>query len=93
MNRATGELRERKFDPDAGLHAEGGSSDLTFGTKWVMMLARGHAPHSRMILDVAWVERQGQEAAVAMESIARISPLAPGAQGVVYDKGVCPSFG
>lgn len=91
LDRATGELRERQVDPDAGLHAEAGREDedhLVWGTKWVMMLARGTAPHSRMILDVAWVQRQGKEAAVAMESIARIRPMTPGAQGVVYDKAL-----
>ena len=39
----------------------------------MMILARGDAPHSRMILDVAWVESQGEEAVVAMECIARTS--------------------
>jgi hypothetical protein len=89
-DRATDELRERKFDPDAGLHYEGGreDGDLVWGTKWVMMLARGTLPLSRMILDVAWVQDQGTEAAVAMESITRIRPLAPGAQGVRYDKAL-----
>lgn len=81
----TGELRKRKFDPDVGQHVEGGSSEPVWGTKWMMMLARGDTPHTRMILDVAWVQRQGTEAEVAMESIARVRPLTPGAQAVVYD--------
>jgi hypothetical protein len=36
LDRATGELRERKFDPDAGLHYEGGreDGDLVWRTKW-----------------------------------------------------------
>lgn len=51
----------------------------------MMMLARGDTPHTRMIIDVAWVQRQGTEAEVAMESIARVRPLTPGAQAVVYD--------
>jgi hypothetical protein len=90
LNRSTGELRERQFDPDAGLHFEGGreEGDLVWGTKWVMILARGEAPHSRMILDVAWVESPGGEADVAIESISSIRPLAPGAQGVRYDKAL-----
>jgi hypothetical protein len=37
-----------------------------WGTKFVLMLARGEAPHSRMILDVEWVEKSGGEAAVTM---------------------------
>src|SRR5687768_11455714 len=65
--------------------SRGGSSEPVWGTRWVMMLARGDTPHTRMILDVAWVQRQGTEAEVAMESIARVRPLTPGAQAVVYD--------
>src|SRR5436190_23761581 len=41
-----------------------------------------------MILDVTWVQHQGMEAAVAMESLARIRPLTPGAQGVRYENAM-----
>jgi hypothetical protein len=87
--RATGKLRKRKVDPDANSHYEGGDNKHpVWGTKWVMMLARGTHPMSRLILDVAWVQRPGQEAAVAIESIGRIRPLVPGAQAVAYDKAM-----
>jgi hypothetical protein len=84
-DRTTGELRQRRFDPDAGWHVEGGDPKPVWGTKHVLVLARGENPHSRMILDVAGVSKPGAEAEVVMDSIRRLRPLVPGAQGVVYD--------
>jgi hypothetical protein len=51
----------------------------------VLMAVRTNDPHGRVILDVAWVPEPGGEAAAAMESLARVAPLVPGAHGLIYD--------
>jgi hypothetical protein len=84
LDRRTGELRPLRSDPDAGLHFEG-TGEVAWGTKFVLIAARGQQVHARMLLDVAWVESKGGEAATAMTCIERTAPLVPGAQGVVYD--------
>jgi hypothetical protein len=91
VDKSTGEVRMKKAELDAALHFEGGEEEGTWGTKFTLMSVRGDEPHSRMILDVKWVPTPGAEAETAMQSIASLRPLVPGAQCVAYDmalKGV-----
>ncbi|MCW3037790.1 MAG: hypothetical protein JWM17_3102 [Actinobacteria bacterium] len=62
-----------------------GGGTAAFGTKFVLVAARSAETRGRIILDVAWVPSKQQEAAVAMQCFARLRPLVPGAQGVIYD--------
>jgi hypothetical protein len=80
----TGAVRQVRYEPDASLHFEGGGT-AAFGTKFVLVAARSAETRGRIILDVEWVPSKQQEAAVAMRCFARLRPLLPGAQGVIYD--------
>ena len=73
-----------RHDPDGSLHIEGGDSDA-WGVKHVIVSTRS-AEH-RVILDTEFVPASGYggEAGVALECFRRLAPLAPGAQGIVYD--------
>jgi len=71
-------------ETDADLHFEG-TGDFAWGTKWVIMAARGANIRHRIILDVAPVPDKGGEAATAVASLERLVPALPGVQGVVYD--------
>jgi hypothetical protein len=84
LDRVTGELRPLRAEPDADLHVEG-TGEAAWGTKFVLLATRGAAVHSRMLLDAAFVEAKGGEAATALSCLARTAPLVEGAQGVVYD--------
>ncbi|MEJ7801568.1 MAG: hypothetical protein WKF60_13675 [Ilumatobacter sp.] len=84
LDKTTGELRPVRAENDADLHFEG-TGEFAWGTKWVIMAARGTQLRHRIILDVLPVPDKGGEAAVAVESVERLVPLLPGAQGVVYD--------
>lgn len=84
VDKATGELRQVRTEPDAALHFQG-DGETAWGTKYVLVAARKQSVHGRIILDVAWVQTHGGEAKTAMECFTRIAPLAPGAQGVIYD--------
>src|SRR5206468_10610664 len=68
----------------ASLHFEGGGT-AAFGTKFVIVAARSAETRGRIILDVDWVPGKQSEAAAAMRCFARLGPLVPGAQGVIYD--------
>jgi hypothetical protein len=80
----TGEIRSLRAEADAALHFEG-TGETAWGTKFVLLAARGTTVHSRIILDAAYVPKPGAEAATAMECLQRTTPLVPGAQAVVYD--------
>ena len=84
LDRATGELRALRAEPDADLHFEG-TGETAWGTKFVLLATRGPDVHSRVLLDVAFVNTKGGEAATAVRCLERTAPLVPGAQGVVYD--------
>jgi hypothetical protein len=84
VDKVTGEVRVPRHESDAGLHFEG-DGEAAWGTKFVLVAARGPRSGSRIILDIEPVERPGTEATVAMRCFRRIAPLVPGAQGVVYD--------
>ena len=84
VNKRTGEIRPLKAEPDAGLHWEG-TGETAWGTKFVLIAARGPGERERIILDAAFVPSPGGEAAAAMNCIERVAPLTPGAQAVVYD--------
>src|SRR5438128_1924329 len=75
---------ELGHEPDAALHFEG-DGEAAWGTKFVMVAARGTDEGTRVILDLECVEKPGAEASVAMDCFRRLAPLVPGAQGVVYD--------
>jgi hypothetical protein len=84
LDKRTGELVPLRAEADADLHFEG-TGDFAWGTKWVIMAARGANIRHRIILDVAPVPDKGGEAAAAVESLERLVPTLPGVQGVVYD--------
>lgn len=83
VNKETGEIREKRVDPDAGQHVTGGG-ERVFGNKFVFTSTRGDARNQRIILDVIH-SGEGGEAKWALESLHRTLPLLPGAQAVVYD--------
>ena len=83
-DKATGEIKQVRFEPDADLHFEG-DGELAYGTKFVVVAARSGEARGRMILDVDWVPDKGGEAKAAMGCFQRLAPLVPGAQGVIYD--------
>jgi hypothetical protein len=84
LDRETGEVMAKRAEPDAALHYEG-TGETAWGTKFVMLAARGPQVHSRVLLDAAYVPSPGGEAATAMSCIERTAALVPGAQAVVYD--------
>jgi hypothetical protein len=84
LDKQTGELRELRADPDGGLHVEG-DGNMAWGTKFVLVAARNHDVHGRIILDLAWVPKAGGEARTAMDCFTRLAPHLDGAQGVIYD--------
>lgn len=84
LDKATGELKPLKAEPDAGLHWEG-TGETAWGTKFVLLAARGADVRSRIILDAAFVPEPGGEAGAAMTCLKRTAPHTPGAQAVVYD--------
>jgi hypothetical protein len=79
----TGEVLPRRADPDGRLHFEG-DGQAAWGTKFVLVAARSQDERGRIILDLEWVPR-GNEANAALECFRRLTPLVPGAQGIVYD--------
>lgn len=84
LDKKTGEIRALRYEPDAGLHFEG-TGETAYGTKFVMVAVRAGEERARMILDFSWVPKPGAEASFAMDCFTRLSPLVPGAQGVIYD--------
>ena len=50
-DKATGEIKQVRFEPDADLHFEG-DGELAYGTKFVVVAARSGEARGRMILDV-----------------------------------------
>jgi hypothetical protein len=84
LDRATGELRATRVEPDAALHFEG-DGNAAWGTKFVLVAARTDDVHGRMILDIEWVPTPGGEARSAVDCFTRLAPLIPGAQGIIYD--------
>jgi hypothetical protein len=84
VDKQTGEVIPLRHEPDAALHFEG-DGEAAWGTKFVMVAARGTDEGTRVILDLERVEKPGAEASVAMECFRRLAPLMPGAQGIVYD--------
>ena len=80
----TGAVHQVRHEPDASLHFEGGGT-VAFGTKFVIVAARSAEARGRIILDMDWVPGKQAEAAAAMQCFARLRPLVPGAQGVIYD--------
>ncbi len=79
-----GEIVSRRSEPDAGLHFEG-TGEAVWGTKFVLVAVRSEHEHGRILLDVEWVATPGGEAATALDCFTRLTPLVPGAQGVIYD--------
>ncbi len=84
VDKQTGEIKQRRAEPDAALHFEG-DGEAAWGTKFVTVAARSEHKRGRIILDVDWVPGPGAEAKVAMACFTRVGPLVPGAQGVIYD--------
>jgi hypothetical protein len=84
VDKQTGEITPLRHEPDAALHFEG-DGEAAWGTKFVMVAARGTDEGTRLILDLEPVEKPGAETSVAMDCFRRLAPLVPGAQGVVYD--------
>lgn len=84
VDKATGEIKRVRHEPDADLHFEG-DGELAYGTKFVLVAARKAEARGRIIIDVERVTDKGGEARIAMDCFSRIAPLVPGAQGVIYD--------
>jgi hypothetical protein len=84
VDKQTGEIASLRHEPDAALHFEG-DGEAAWGTKFVMVAARGTREGTRVILDIERVEKPGAEASVAMDCFRRLAPLVPGAQGILYD--------
>jgi hypothetical protein len=84
VDKQTGEILAKRYEPDGALHFQG-DGETAWGTKFVLVAARDEHVHGRIILDVAWVPNHGGEAKTAMDCFIRLAPLAPGAQGVIYD--------
>jgi hypothetical protein len=84
LDRTTGELRDVRFEGDAGLHIEG-TGEEAWGLKFVLVATRDTLPNSRYILDTAWVPTAGGEARTATETFKQLAPHVPGAQAIVYD--------
>jgi Uri superfamily endonuclease len=84
VDKATGEVRHVRYDPDADLHFEG-DGELAYGTKFVVVAVRSDQARGRIILDFEWVADKGSEAKVAMGCFEQLAPLVTGAQGVIYD--------
>jgi len=84
IDKATGEVHYPRAEHDAALHVEG-TGEMVWGTKFVLIAARLPHPHSRFILDAAYVPTPGGEAGTAVERFVALEPCLPGAHGVVYD--------
>jgi len=84
VDKATGEVRTVRSEPDGGLHFEG-TGETAWGVKFVLVAARSTDPHGRIILDVEWVPAPGGEARTAMDCFTRLTPNVEGAQAVIYD--------
>ena len=84
LDKATGELRTPRHEPDGHLHFQG-DGETAFGIKFVLVAVRTTDHRGRIIVDSEWVPTAGGEAATAMDCFTRVAPLAPGAQGVIYD--------
>jgi hypothetical protein len=84
LDKHTGELRLPRHEPDGHLHFQG-DGETAFGIKFVLVAVRSTDHRGRIIVDTEWVPRPGVEAATAMDCFTRLAPLAPGAQGVIYD--------
>lgn len=82
VNRATGQAREIRSDPDASFHTEGGG-DKVYGIKFSLLSTR--RPEGRFILAAEHVGKDKDEAKAAIEMLRRTKPYAPGAQAVVWD--------
>ncbi len=84
VDKRTGELVQRRFEPDASMHFEAGTQEA-YGTKF--FLAETRSDDGRVILDVRFVPAKGAggEAGVATESFETLAALAPGIQAIVYD--------
>jgi hypothetical protein len=87
LDRATGEVRQVRYDRDASLHTVGGGTKV-FGINHVLFSA--HAGDDWVLLDFESVPRKGEggEAGTAMRCLRRLQPLLPGAQGAVFDKAL-----
>jgi hypothetical protein len=84
LDKTTGELRVPRHEPDGHLHFQG-DGNTAYGIKFVLVAVRSTDHRGRIIVDTEWVPTPGGEAATAMDCFARLAPLAPGAQGVIYD--------
>lgn len=73
-----------RVEPDAGLHWQG-TGEAAWGPKYVLVATRRPQVHQRIILDAEHVSKPGGEATVAMKCFARLQPLLPGCQAVIYD--------
>jgi hypothetical protein len=55
VDKKTGEIKQRRYEPDADLHFEG-TGETAYGTKFVMVVARSEEIRGRIILDMEWVQ-------------------------------------
>lgn len=76
LDKSTGELIPKRCEPDGGLHFEG-TGETAWGTKFVLVAARGAGARQRIILDTCFVDRPGAEASTSTEVFARVARTCP----------------
>jgi len=84
VDKATGEVRTLRADPDAKPHVTGGG-EPAYGNKFVILGVRSPEVHGRVILGIDHVAATGGEAAVAVGMFRRVVPGLPGTQAALYD--------
>lgn len=82
IDRKTGEVRNVRYDPDAGWHTEGGGESV-YGVKFALLSTR--RSEGRFILAIEHVTKQRDEARAALDMIRGTRPYAPDAQALVWD--------
>jgi hypothetical protein len=89
LNPVTGELEQRRFDPDAEYYKTG-TGDRVFGTKFVLLESRSNHEDEVVLLGVRHqpAGHPGGEGAIALDMIRAVHPHLPDLQGVTWDKAL-----
>jgi hypothetical protein len=85
LDKATGEVKARRADPDA-MNYSTGTGDRVYGNKAVMINARGDERNQQVTLGLKMDKSTGGgEAGTAVALLHQILPHTPGALGLLYD--------
>jgi hypothetical protein len=89
VDRETGEIVQKLHDPDVG-HYTTGDKRRVSGTKWVITQAANGHEDERVIFTLTNQPKghPGGEAAIGVRDAKRIKALAPGMQGLNWDKAM-----